>query len=333
MSDFVPSGNNYPLVNLEGTGDIILSSKELKQIEGFLAKIDISNSKFILEYANKIQDEISSSCSKLLVITQDIPSNPEDIKKVIGDISNLTTENEVGFFERRKVKIQYTAVSKSLTALMDIFTSQQLVLIGKSRELKKLEQSTAKYRKWLFMHIQAGHIRLKSIKAQEIPSLASDAQKTGNIMLAEKHSALLNSCDRFEKRLAALQNSMSLANLSLTQIRLVVKDIDERIEELSTILNTTIPNWKSQIKISIGIDDLKSAKEKQNDLMTETTYALAKKANKLQKEDATKVDLLDANISLLNIISKYDEVSERNNNEIFLMKKELERISGLGDVH
>ena len=328
MSDvFVHPSNTSPPLNLEGTDDIILSSKELQQIDNFIPQIDISSSKFVFNFANDIQDKISSSCSVLLSITKDIPTNPEEISKITADISTLTTETEVGFFEKRKIKVQYAAAVKEISALADVFTNQQLVLIGKARELKDLERDTAKYRRWLFMHITAGTKKLVSILNHDIPLLAKEAIDSGDILAIEQYRALQNAYTRFENRLKSLKNSMAVANLSLTQIRLTIKDFDNRISEISKIIKNTIPNWQNQIKISIGIGELTDAKKNQTALLHETTKKLSKKADDLKKENATNVDLYEANISLLNILKDFDETSRRNNSEIFLMQRELERLA------
>ncbi len=317
------SDNNYSLTNLEGTEDIILSSKELTQINVFVQTIDISKSEFVLKYAQLIQDEISYSCSKLLEITKDIPQNTDEIKMVINDISNLTTEPKTILGERRKTKLEYTKVSKELLNLSNIFNSQQLILIGKARELEELEKHTAKYRRWLFMYINAGFIYLNTIKNQDISENASTANS--NIFLIEKHNSRLNSYSIFEKRLTSLKASMSIANLSLIQIRLFAKKLETQINEISKIIKSTIPNWRNQIQLAIGIRNLNNLKEKQNNLIFETVKELTNKSRKISTKNAEKIDLYEVNVSLLNIISEYDKTSEKNNNEIFLMQKEIER--------
>ncbi len=321
--DFVKSDNNYSQNNLEGTEDIILSSKELIQINEFVKTIDISKSEFVLKYAKIIQDELSYYCSRLLEITKDIPQNTDGIKTVINDISNLTTESKTILGERRKTKLEYTSVAKELGNLTDIYTAQQLVLIGKARELEELEHHTAKYRRWLFMYINAGFIYLNTIKSHDISESASTTNST--IFLIEKHNSRLNSCLIFENRLASLKTSMSIANLLLTQIRVIAQKLEAQINEISEIIKSTIPNWRNQVQIAIGIRNISDLKEKQNNLIFETVNELTSRSKKISTKNASKIDLYEVNVSLLNVISEYDRTSEKNNSELFLMQKELER--------
>ena len=328
MSDgFVQHSQTSTPLNLEGTDDIILSSKELQQINDFIPQIDISSSLYVSKYATDIQEKISSSCSILLTIIEEVPTNSEEITQIIEEISALTTETKVNFFEKQKIKLQYTAVAKKISNLADVFINQQLVLIGKSRELKDLEKVTSKYRRWLYMHIKAGTMRLDFIQKHQIPILETKAKESTDLLVIDEHRSILNACSRFQNRLTSLQISMSVANLSLSQIRLTIKDFDNRIEEITKIIKNTIPNWRNQIKISVGVNALVEAKKKQNKLMFETTEALSKQAKNLQNENATNIDLYEVNVSLLNILKNYDEVSQRNNSEIFLMQKELKRLT------
>lgn len=273
--------------------EIELTEDEEKMVDEFVDKIEISNLNSILEYGVGAQKKVSDFSQSTLnnVKTKDLGEIGDILSNVVHELKNFEENEEkkgiLGFFKKSKdkvsqMKIKYENVDKNITRMCNVLESHQIQLLKDIAMLDKMYEVNKEYFKELSMYILAGKRKLEKIQEEEIPKLKEKAQKSKNPQDAQELNDFISLCDRFEKKIHDLELTKTISLQMAPQIRLIQNNdllMSEKIQ--STIINT-IPLWKNQMVLSLGIAHSANAAKVQREVTDMTNELLLKNAEILK---------------------------------------------------
>ncbi|MGI6032652.1 MAG: toxic anion resistance protein [Coriobacteriales bacterium] len=264
----------------------ILSAEELAQVDAFSKQIDLNSTNAILQYGACAQKKMADFSETALssVRTQDLGEIGDLLAGVITDLRSFDVEDEKGIkglFKRSANKVEglrakYDKVEGNIEKTVKVLQEHQMKLMKDSATLDKLYELNLQYFKELSMYILAGKKRLQEVRDGELAQLRAKAQQSGRTEDAQAVQDLENRCDRLEKKISDLQLTRTIAMQTAPQIRLVQNGEAVMIEKIQTTIVNTIPLWKSQMVLALGIENSTQAVKAQN-AVTEMTNELLKK--------------------------------------------------------
>ena len=274
--------------------DDILSEEEKKQVDAFSKQIDVKDSTAILQYGAGAQKKMADFSEKALANVR-----TKDMGEVGGMIAGLVTElkgfdvgeDEKGFlgiFKKNTnklgvMKAKYEKAEVNVDKICQALEAHQVQLIKDIAVLDKMYELNLTYFKELTMYILAGKKRLKEIREGELAQLIEKAERTGLAEDAQAAKDLDEMCERFEKKLYDLELTRAVALQTAPQIRLV-QDADEvMVEKIQSTLVNTIPLWKNQMVIAMGVEHSNQAAKAQQAVTDLTNELLKKNAEKLKQ--------------------------------------------------
>lgn len=278
--------------------DDSLTEEEKLQVEQFSQQIDLSNSQQILMYGAGAQQKMASFSETALekVRTQDLGEAGELIAGVVVELRNFDAEDEkgfLGFFKRganklASLKARYDKAEANVNQIVKALEGHQVTLMRDASMLDKLYDLNLSYFKELTMYLVAGKKRLEEVRAGQLSELRAKAQASGKTEDAEAVQKLEAACNRFEKKLSDLDLTRTIAMQTAPQIRLVQNNEMLMIEKIQTTLVNTIPLWKSQMVLALGLANNEAALKAQSAVTDMTNELLRKNAEKL-KQSTTEV--------------------------------------------
>lgn len=278
--------------------DDSLTEEEKFQVEQFSQQIDLSNSQQILMYGAGAQQKMASFSETALekVRTQDLGEAGELIAGVVVELRNFDAEDEkgfLGFFKRganklASLKARYDKAEANVNQIVKALEGHQVTLMRDAAMLDKLYDLNLSYFKELTMYLIAGKKRLEEVRAGQLSELRAKAQASGKTEDAEAVQKLEAACNRFEKKLSDLDLTRTIAMQTAPQIRLVQNNEMLMIEKIQTTLVNTIPLWKSQMVLALGLANNEAALKAQSAVTDMTNELLRKNAEKL-KQSTTEV--------------------------------------------
>lgn len=278
--------------------DDSLTEEEKLQVEQFSQQIDLSNSQQILMYGAGAQQKMASFSETALekVRTQDLGEAGELIAGVVVELRNFDAEDEkgfLGFFKRganklASLKARYDKAEANVNQIVKALEGHQVTLMRDAAMLDKLYDLNLSYFKELTMYLIAGKKRLEEVRAGQLSELRAKAQASGKTEDAEAVQKLESACNRFEKKLSDLDLTRTIAMQTAPQIRLVQNNEMLMIEKIQTTLVNTIPLWKSQMVLALGLANNEAALKAQSAVTDMTNELLRKNAEKL-KQSTTEV--------------------------------------------
>lgn len=278
--------------------DDSLTEEEKLQVEQFSQQIDLSNSQQILMYGAGAQQKMASFSETALekVRTQDLGEAGELIAGVVVELRNFDAEDEkgfLGFFKRganklASLKARYDKAEANVNQIVKALEGHQVTLMRDAAMLDKLYDLNLSYFKELTMYLIAGKKRLEEVRAGQLSELRAKAQASGKTEDAEAVQKLEAACNRFEKKLSDLDLTRTIAMQTAPQIRLVQNNEMLMIEKIQTTLVNTIPLWKSQMVLTLGLANNEAALKAQSAVTDMTNELLRKNAEKL-KQSTTEV--------------------------------------------
>lgn len=278
--------------------DDSLTEEEKLQVEQFSQQIDLSNSQQILMYGAGAQQKMASFSETALekVRTQDLGEAGELIAGVVVELRNFDAEDEkgfLGFFKRganklASLKARYDKAEANVNQIVKALEGHQVTLMRDAAMLDKLYDLNLSYFKELTMYLIAGKKRLEEVRAGQLSELRAKAQVSGKTEDAEAVQKLEAACNRFEKKLSDLDLTRTIAMQTAPQIRLVQNNEMLMIEKIQTTLVNTIPLWKSQMVLALGLANNEAALKAQSAVTDMTNELLRKNAEKL-KQSTTEV--------------------------------------------
>lgn len=273
--------------------DSMLSSEEKRMVEDFSKQIDLHDSNLIVQYgagAQKKMADFSESALKS-VRTQDLGEVGALLTDVVTELKSFDVDEEKGlfaFFKRgankiQSLRIKYDKAENNIEKVVKVLKENQMRLMKDSAMLDKMYDMNIVYFKELTMYILTGKKKLEEIRAGELAELVAKAQETGRAEDAQAARDLEDRIVRFERKISDLELTRMIAMQTAPQIRLVQNNEIAMIEKIQTTLVNTIPLWKNQMVLALGIANSSEAVKAQNAVTDATNDLLRKNADMLQQ--------------------------------------------------
>ena len=280
------------LVEEQAVPEMELTPEEQKQVDDFAAQIDLTNTQAVLQYGAGSQKKIADFSETALsnVRTKDMGEVGNLLTDVVAQLKDFDTEEDKGFFGLFKksgdklsnLKAKYDKAEVNITKICDAMESHQVVLLKDVAVLDKLYQLNLNYFKELSMYILAGKKKLAQAKSVELPELLEKAQKSGlpeDTQAAKDFAAM---CERFEKKLHDLELTRMISVQMGPQTRLLQNNDTLMVEKIQSSLVNTIPLWKSQMVLALGMEHSRQATAAQSAVAQTTNELLKKNADMLK---------------------------------------------------
>ena len=269
----------------------VLTPEEQKMVNDFAAKIDIENTNQILQYGAGTQKKMADFSDTALenVKTQDLGEIGELISNVVGELKDFDVQEEgkfFGFFRKQTSKIEnlknkYEKAQANVEKITDSLQQHQVRLMKDSAMLDKMYEQNLNYFKELTMYILAGKKKLEETRNGKLAEMKNKAALSGLPEDAQAARDLDEKCSRFEKKLHDLELTRTIAMQTAPQIRLIQNNDTVMVEKIQTTIVNTIPLWKSQMVLALGIAHSAEAAQAQRQVTDITNELLRKNAETL----------------------------------------------------
>ena len=304
--DFAPEVKKEPEVQVQGQlmevapemdpvqqkmAQTVLTPEEQKMVDDFASKIDVENLTQVMQYGAGTQKKMADFSDEALknVRAQDLGEVGELLSGVVGELKGFDAEEEkgfLGFFKKQANKVEnlknrYDKAEVNVEKIADALEKHQVRLLKDSAMMDKMYEQNLLYFKELSMYIQAGKQRLAQTRNGKLHDLEEKAKMTGLPEDAQAAKDLDSKCARFEKKLHDLELTRMISLQTAPQIRLVQNNDTMMAEKIQTTLVNTIPLWKSQMVLALGIAHSTEAAQAQSQVSDLTNELLRKNAEKL----------------------------------------------------
>ena len=270
----------------------ILTPEEQQMVDSFAQNLDIENTNQILQYGAGTQKKMADFSDAALenVRTQDLGEVGELITQVVGELRDFdATEEEkgfLGFFKKQGNKIEnmknrYAKAEVNVQKITTSLQDHQMRLMKDSAVLEKMYAQNLNYYKELTMYILAGKQKLQEVREGKLRDLEAKAAASGLPEDAQEAKDLDSKCNRFEKKLHDLELTRTISLQTAPQIRLVQNNDTLMVEKIQTTIVNTIPLWKSQMVLALGIAHSTEAAQAQRQVTDLTNELLKKNAQAL----------------------------------------------------
>lgn len=269
----------------------VLSPAEQKMVADFAAKIDIENTNQILQYGAGTQKKMADFSDTALanVRTQDLGEVGDLLVNVMGELKGLDQEEEkgiFGFFKKQSNKLElmkskYAKAEVNVEKICSALEQHQVRLLKDSAVLDKMYDQNLAYFKELTMYILAGKQKLQDVREGKLKELEATAQRTGLAEDAQAARDLAEKCNRFEKKIYDLELTRTISIQTAPQIRMIQNNDTVMVEKIQTTLVNTIPLWKNQMVLALGIAHSTEAATAQRQVNDVTNSLLKKNAETL----------------------------------------------------
>lgn len=273
--------------------DSYLTEEEKKMVDEFVEKIDVTNSNSILQYGVGAQKKIADFSESALnnVKTKDLGEVGEMLSNVVCELKNFENTEEkkglLGIFKKTTEKIsqmkaKYEKVEGNINKICNMLETHQIQLLKDIAMLDKMYEINKVYFKELSMYILAGKKKLSKLEKEELPALAERARISGLPEDAQATNDFVALCNRFEKKIHDLELTRMISLQMAPQIRLVQNNDSLMSEKIQSTIVNTIPLWKSQIVLALGVAHSNNAAKVQNEVTNMTNELLRKNAETLK---------------------------------------------------
>lgn len=280
-------------VKEEVIDEIFLTEEEKKMVDQFVDKIEITNSNSILQFGVGAQKKISDFSETALnnVRTKDLGEVGDVLSNVVHELKNFEDSEEkkgiLGFFKKGKEKIsqmkaKYDKVEDNINKMCNILEKHQIQLLKDIAMLDKMYEINKVYFKELSMYILAGKKKLQKLEKEELPKLQEKAKRSGLPQDAQEVNDFLALCNRFEKKIHDLELTKMISLQMAPQIRLIQNNDSLMSEKIQSTIVNTIPLWKSQIVLALGVAHSTNAARVQGEVTNMTNELLRKNAEILK---------------------------------------------------
>ncbi len=269
----------------------VLTEAEKKIVSDFAAKIDIENTTQILQYGAGAQKKMADFSDAALanVRTQDLGEVGDLIVEVVGELKGFDAEENkgiFGFFRKQAnkletMKLRYDKAEGNVEKISGALQQHQVRLLKDSAVLDKMYEQNLAYFKELTMYILAGKEKLRTVREGKLKELEGIAHRTGLAEDAQQARDLAEKCDRFEKKIHDLELTRAISIQTAPQIRMIQNNNNVMVEKIQTTLVNTIPLWKNQMVLSLGIAHSTEAAQAQRQVTDVTNALLKQNAEKL----------------------------------------------------
>lgn len=283
----------------ESLDDSMLNEEEKKMVEAFAAQIDLHNSGAILQYGVGTQKKMADFSERALenVRTKDMGEVGDMIAGLVTELKSFDAEEEskglFGLFKKSEnklnaLKAKYNKVENNVNDIVKVLEGHQIQLLKDVEVLDRMYAMNLAYFKELSMYILAGKKKLMEVRNTQLKELQNKATVSGLPEDAQAAKDLANLCDRFEKKIYDLELTRTVSVQTAPQIRMVQQSDTVMAEKIQSTIVNTIPLWKNQMVIAIGVEHSTQAAKAQREV-TDMTNALLKK-----NADALKVATIES---------------------------------------
>lgn len=269
----------------------VLTEAEQKMVSDFAAKIDIENTAQILQYGAGAQKKMADFSDAALenVRTQDLGEVGDLIVEVVGELKGFDAEENkgiFGFFRKQAnkletMKLRYDKAEVNVEKISGALQQHQVRLLKDSAVLDKMYEQNLTYFKELTMYILAGKEKLQTVREGKLRELEAVARRTGLAEDVQRARDLAEKCDRFEKKIHDLELTRAISIQTAPQIRMIQNNNNVMVEKIQTTLVNTIPLWKNQMVLALGISHSTEAAKAQRQVTDVTNALLKQNAEKL----------------------------------------------------
>ena len=321
----IPEQKDITVHYLENTK---LTEAEQKMVDDFSEKIDLNDSGIVLQYGSAAQKKIADFSDNALegVRTKDLGEVGNMITDLVAELKgfNIEPEEKKGFFSIfkkagsgiAKLKTKYDKAEVNVDRITDVLEDHQNQLLTDIVMLDKMYENNLSYFKELTMYILAGKKKLEQERATTLIELEEKAKTSGLAEDAQAANDFANLCDRFEKKLHDLEMTRTISIQMAPQIRLIQNGDTLMAEKIQSTINNTIPLWKNQMVLALGLAHSKAAVEAQREASDLTNELLKKNAEALktgtvaiaEESERSIVDIETVRYTNEQLISTLDEV-------------------------
>ena len=328
-----------------------LSPEEQKAVDDFSKKIDITDTNTVLQYGSASQKNIAEFSSATLnnVRTKDMGEIGDQLSQLVVQLKgfNYGEEEKKGLFGLRKkvanqiasVKAEYAKAETNVDKIVDALESHQIVLLKDVAMLDKMYDMNQAYFKELNMYILAGKKKLDECRSETLPALLKKAQETGLPEDAQAANDYANMINRFEKKIHDLELTRTISIQMAPQIRMIQSNDSLMVEKIQTSIVNTIPLWKSQMVLALGMYHSQQAMEAQREVSNMTNELLKRNAEALKtgsveiarESERGIVDietLQQTNQSLIDTLEQVRTIQQEGAQKRHAAEAELGRIEG-----
>ena len=270
----------------------MLTPAERKMVDDFSKKIDITDSQMVLQYGAAAQKNVASFSEAALknVRTKDLGDVGDTLSELVVELKGFGEEEEKGFFgffkkasnKLETMKAQYGKAEANVEKIARELEQHQVVLMKDIAMFDQMYELNLKYYKELTMYIIAGKKRLAEVKATQLEELRKKAETTGAAEDAQAYNDLMQLCNRFEKKIHDLELTRMVSIQMGPQTRMLQNNDTLMVEKIQTSLVNTIPLWKSQMVLALGLEHGRQATAAQAAVTDMTNDLLRKNAELLK---------------------------------------------------
>ena len=330
--------------------DSILTEEERRTVDAFAQQIDLTNSAMVLQYGAGTQKKMADFSETALdnVRTKDLGEVGDLLSGVVQELKNFDDEEEKGFFgifkkqanKLQNLKSKYASAETNVNQICKVLEGHQVQLMKDIALLDKMYELNLTYFKELTMYIMAGKKKLKDVREKDLAEMKLKAQRSGLAEDAQSARDLESMCLRFEKKIHDLELTRMVSIQTAPQIRLVQNNDTIMAEKIQSTIVNTIPLWKSQMVLALGVAHSRQAAEAQREVTDMTNELLRKNAETLKmatvetakESERGIVDMETLKATNESLISTLDEVMQiqedgrrkRQEAEVELRKMEQE---------
>ena len=310
----------------------MLTEAERKMVDEFAQKIDVTDSSMVLQYGAAAQKNIASFSENALnsVRTKDLGEVGEALSSLVVELKGFGQEEDeggiFGFFKKKRDKLEamkasYAKAEVNVDKIVRALENHQVVLMKDIAMLDQMYDLNTKYYKELTMYIIAGKKRLEYLRTHDLEELKQKAAKSGSQEDAQAYNDFANLCSRFEKKIHDLELTRVISVQMGPQTRLLQNNDTLMLEKIQSSLVNTIPLWKSQMVLALGLEHSRQATQAQSAVTEMTNQLLQKNADMLKMgtiETAREAERSIVDIKTLQhtneqLISTLDEVMKIQN--------------------
>ena len=307
--------------------DSMLTEAEKKVVDDFSKKIDLNDSQMILQYGVAAQKGVASFSESALnnVRTKDLGEVGDTLSSLVVELKNFGQEEEekglFGFFKKagnrmETMKTQYAKAEVNVDKICRELEQHQRVLMKDIAMFDQMYDLNLKYYKELTMYIIAGKKRLAEVQSTQLEELRQKAERTGAQEDAQAYNDLVQMCNRFEKKLHDLELTRMVSIQMGPQTRMLQNNDTLMVEKIQSSLVNTIPLWKSQMVLALGMENSRKATAAQSAVTNATNELLKKNAEMLKmgtiatakEAERSIIDIETLQHTKQQLISTLDEV-------------------------
>ena len=323
-----PAVEEKPAVEPVVLDESMLTEEEKVAVDNFSKKIDIRDTNQVLQYGAAAQKSVATFSENALsnVRNKDMGEIGEDLSRLVVELKGFGALDQAkgikGLFKKgtnslAAMKAQYSKVETNVDKIAQNLEQHQITLLKDVAMFDQMYELNLKYYKELTMYILAGKKRLNEVRATELEALRKKAAETGLAEDAQAYNDLANLCNRFEKKLHDLELTRMVSVQMGPQTRLLQNNDTLMIEKIQSSLVNTIPLWKSQMVLALGLEHGKQATAAQSQVTQMTNELLKKNADALKmgtiqtakEAERSIVDIETLQHTNQQLISTLDEVA------------------------